>query len=145
MIATNEKLREWIRNHTPARVPSLNTPDYFEMNFDNSWMVNYGSKLRKEENFDNMCFESSKPTVEYHEYGSQDSNNVETKVKPSSMHRETVAFTIRVKPGLLEKQQRRQRRHQQSHVNTSEDKVQLNKRKRSLDVEKTWFETLIFK
>ena len=35
------------------------------MNFDNSWMVNYGSKLRKKgENFDNMCFESSKPTVD---------------------------------------------------------------------------------
>ena len=28
----------------------------------------------------------------------------------SSVHRETVAFTMRVKPGLLEKQQRRQRR-----------------------------------
>ena len=38
------------------------------MNFDNSWMVSYGSKLRKkEENFDKMCFESSKPIVEYHD------------------------------------------------------------------------------
>ena len=35
---------------------------------------------------------------------------------------------MRVKPGLLEKQQR-QRRHQQSHVNTSEDKVQFEIRK----------------
>ena len=66
-------------------------------------MVNYGSRLRKkEDNFDNMCFESSKPTVEYHEHGSQDSNNVETKVKPSSVHRETVASTKRHDPGLLE-------------------------------------------
>ena len=65
-------------------------------------MVNYGSKLRKkEENFDNMYFESSKPTVEFHEYGSQDSNIVETKVKPSSMHRETVASTKWENPGLL--------------------------------------------
>ena len=40
-----------------------------------------------------MCFESSKLTVEYHEYGSQDSNNVETQVKPSCVHRETVAST----------------------------------------------------
>ena len=54
----------------------------------------------KEENFDNMFFESSKPTVEYHEYGSQDSNNVETKVKPSSMHLETVVSTQRENPGL---------------------------------------------
>ena len=49
-----------------------------------------------------MCFESSKSTVEYHEHGSQDSNNVETKVKPSSVHRETVASTKRHDPGLLE-------------------------------------------
>ena len=49
-----------------------------------------------------MYFESSKPTVEYHEYGSQDSNNVETKVKPSGTHRETVASTKRENPGLLE-------------------------------------------
>ena len=47
----------------------------------------------------------------------------------SSVHRETVAFTLRVKPGLLEKQQRQQ----QSHVNTSEDEVQLQKRKRSFE------------
>ena len=48
------------------------------MNFDKSWIMNYGSSLREqEENFDNLCFESSKPTVEYHEQGSEDSNNVE--------------------------------------------------------------------
>ena len=87
----------------------------------------------KEENFDNLCLESSKPAVENHEYGPQDSNNVETKVKPSSVHRETVAFTMRVEPGLLEKQQRQQRRQQQSHVNTSENKVKLQKRKESFE------------
>ena len=65
--------------------------------------MDHGSSLReKEEHLDDLCYESSQPTVEYHEYGSQDSNNVETKVKPSSMHRETVASTMRVKPGLLE-------------------------------------------
>ena len=37
---------------------------------------------------------------------------------------------MQVKPGLLEKQQRRQ---QQFHVNTSEDKVQLQKRKGSFE------------
>ena len=45
----------------------------------------------------------------------------------SSVHRETVAFTMRVKLG----------RQQQSHVNASEDKVQLQKRKGS--VERTEF------
>ena len=50
------------------------------MNFDFSWTVSYGSKLcKKIDNFDNMYFESSKPTVEYHEYCSQDSNNVESR------------------------------------------------------------------
>ena len=93
--------------HTSAQRSSKLSPstrtDYFQTNFENSWMVNDGPKLRKkEENFDNMCFESSKPTVEYHEYGSQDSNNVETKVKLSRMHRDTVASTKRENPGLLE-------------------------------------------
>ena len=38
------------------------------MNFDKSWIMNYGSSLRdKEENFDNLRCESSQPTVEYHE------------------------------------------------------------------------------
>ena len=58
----------------------------------------------------------------------------------SSVHLETVAFMMRVKPGLLEKQQR-QRRQQQCHVNTSENKVQLQKRKESF--EKTKIKTTI--
>ena len=38
-----------------------------QMNSEKLWIVNYGSALRKkEEDFDNVCFESSKPTVEYH-------------------------------------------------------------------------------
>ena len=44
---------------------------------------------------------------------------------------------MRVKPGLLEKQQRQHRRQQQSCVNTSENKVKLQKRKESF--EKTEF------
>ena len=41
---------------------------FSEWILNNSWMVSYGSKLRKkEENFAGMCSESSKPTVEYHE------------------------------------------------------------------------------
>ena len=93
------KVQERLQNYRPVQVPSLNTPDYFPMNFANSWMENYGSKLRKkEENFDNMYFESSKPTVEHHEYGSQASNGV----KLSCMHRETVASTKWENPDLLE-------------------------------------------
>ena len=39
-----------------------------------------------------MCVsESFKPAVVNHEQSSQDSNNVKTKVEPSSVHRETVA------------------------------------------------------
>ena len=103
------RLEERIQNYHPVQVPSLNTPDYFRMNFDNSWMVSYGSQLRKkEENFDDVRFESSKPTVEKHEYGSQDSNNVETKGKPSGVHRETVASTKRENPRPPRKQQRQQ-------------------------------------
>ena len=68
-------------------------PDEFWQFVDGELRFN---KLRKkEENFDNMYFESSKHSVECHEYGSQDSNNVETKVIPSSTHRETVASTKR--------------------------------------------------
>ena len=87
------------------------------MNFGKSWIINYGSSLReKEEIFDNLCYESSQPTVEYHKKSSQDSNNIETKIESSRVHRETVASTMRVSPCLLEKQQRQQRRQQQSHV-----------------------------
>ena len=72
-------------------------------------MVNYGSSLReKEENFDNLCCESSQPTVEYHEYGLQDSNKVETKMNLDAG-----------KTRPPRKQQRRQRQQQQqSCVNT---------------------------
>ena len=47
--------------------------------------------------------------------------------KPSSVHRETVAPTMRVNPGLLEKQQWRQRQQQESYVNKSENEVRLHK------------------
>ena len=65
----------------------------------NSDIVNYSSSLRaKEDNLNDVCFESSKPAVVNNGQGSQHSNNVKTKVEPSSMHRETVASTIRVAP-----------------------------------------------
>ena len=100
-----------------------------EIHRHNSDTVNNSSSLRaQEDNLNDVCFESSKPAVVNHGQGSQDSNNVKTKVEPSSMHR---CLHDTGSPGLLEKQQRRQRRQQQSSVNTSENKVHLHKRKRS--------------
>ena len=83
------------------------------MNSDKSWIMNYGSSLRKKKkNFDNVRFESSKPTW-----------NSTSKVKPARVLR-TVASAMRVTPGLIEMQKRQQqRRQQQSCVNTSENEV----------------------
>ena len=65
----------------------------------NSDIVKYSSSLRaKECSLNDVCLESSKPAVVNHGQGSQDSNNVKTKVEPSSMHRETVPSSIRVAP-----------------------------------------------
>ena len=48
-----------------------------EIHRHNCNILNYSSSLRtKEENFDNVGFESSKPAVVNHEQGSRDSNNV---------------------------------------------------------------------
>ena len=124
------------------------------LNFDNSWVLDYSSSLRrKEENFDNLCCDSSQFTVEYHEHGWPDSNKLEPKMNLQAYIGKTVAFTMRVKSGLVEQQLRRQ---QQSCVNTPEDKVQLQKRwapskgQNSDDDSciiyvKKKFETLIFK
>ena len=91
-----------------------------EIHRHNSDIVNYSSSLRtKEDNLNDVC---SRPAVVNHGQGSQDSNNVKTKVEPSSMHRETVASHDTGSPGLLKKQQRREQ-----HVNTSENKVHLHK------------------
>ena len=96
-----------------VQVPSLSSPGYpvwilisrgherfvNEIHRHNSDIVNHSSSLRaKEDNLNDVCLESSKLAVVNHRHGSQDSNNVKTKVEPSSMHRETVASTIRVAP-----------------------------------------------
>ena len=66
-----------------------------EIHRHNSNIVNYSPSLRtKEENFDNVGFESSKPAVVNHEQGSQGSSNVETKDESSGALRETVASTM---------------------------------------------------
>ena len=123
-----------------VHVPSLSSPGYSvwiltsrgherfvnDIHRHNSDIVNNGSSWRaKEYNLNDVCLESSKPAVVNHGQGSQDSNNVKTKVEPSSMHRETVASSRKGSPGLLEKQQRWQRRQQQSYVSTSKSKVHL--------------------
>ena len=94
-----------------VQVPSLSLPGYSvwilisrghervvnEIHRHNSDIVNYSSSLRaKEDNFNDVCLEFSKPAVVNHGQGSQVSNNVKAKVEPSSMHRETVGSTIRV-------------------------------------------------
>ena len=100
-----------------VQVPSLFSPGYSvwiftcrghegfvnEIHRHNSDIVNYSSSLRaKEDKLNFVCPESSKPAVVNHgqgsQDGSQDSNNVKTKVEPSSVHRETVVSTIRVAP-----------------------------------------------
>ena len=96
-----------------VQVPSLSSPGYSvwifksrgqerfvnEIHRHNSDIVNYSSSLRtKEENFKNVCSESSKLAVVNNEHGSQDSNNVKTEVESSSVHREIVASTIREAP-----------------------------------------------
>ena len=97
------RLQEKFKNYHPVQVPSLNISErLIWILIIRGWRRTVQKLRKKEENFDNLCFESSKPTVEYHEYGSQDSNNFETKVKPSSMYRETVASTQREILGLLE-------------------------------------------
>ena len=96
-----------------VQVPSLSSPGYSvwilisrghekfvnEIHRHNSDIVNYSSLLRAmEDKLNDVCLETSKPAVVDHGQGSQDSNNVKTKVEPSSMHLETVASTIRVAP-----------------------------------------------
>ena len=96
-----------------VQVPSLTSPGYSvwilirrgherfvnENHRHNSNIENCSSSLRaKEDNLNDVCLESSKPAVVKHGQGSQDSNNVKTKLEPSSMHRETVASSIWVAP-----------------------------------------------
>ena len=59
------KIVRRIQNHHSVQVPALNTPDYFAMYFDDSSMVNYGSKIAQEGR-ELRCYvlRSSKPTVE---------------------------------------------------------------------------------
>ena len=104
--------------------------EYFglsSLNFDKSWIMNYGSSLRGKEETSIICLAnlhslSWNITSKAHKI-EQRWNEDES----SSVYRKT---TIRVKPGLLEKQQR-QRRQQQSYVSTTENKVQPQKRKGS--------------
>ena len=62
--------------------------------------MNYGSSLhKKEESFDNVCV-SNLPSLPWNITSKVHKirKNVETKVKLSSVHRETVASTLREKP-----------------------------------------------
>ena len=77
-----------------------------------------------------MYLESSKPIVEHHEYGAQDSTNAETKVNPSGVHRETVASTKVGKSQPPRRQQLRQRQQQQqSFIDCIQERSPLKERK----------------
>ena len=105
----------------------------FYLNLDKSWIMNYGSLLRKRKRTSIICVRiftayrgiSRVRLTRFEQRWYEDES--------SSVHRETVAFTMRVKPGLFGKQPRQQRRQQQSYVNTFENKVQLQKRKGSFE------------
>ena len=85
--------------------------------------------VRRKTTSNDVCFESSKPAVVNHGQSSQDSNNVKTKVQPSSMQWETVASTIRVAPASS-KSSSGCSGQQQSYVNTTEGKVLLREEER---------------
>ena len=99
-----------------------------EIHRHNSNIVNYSSSLRtKEENFDNVGFESSKPAVVNHEQSSQDSNNVKTKDESSGVLRETVASTMRVNPASSKSSSGGSGGRSNPMSTTSENKVHLHK------------------
>ena len=116
-----------------VQVPSLSSPGYSvwilisgherfvnEIHRHNSDIVNCSSSLRAKE--DNL--ESSKPAVVNHGQGSQDSNNVKTKMNLQACIGKPL-LPRSGSPCLLAKQLRRQRRQQQSYVNTCKSKVHL--------------------
>ena len=94
----------------------------FYLNLYKSWIKNYGSLLRIFTAYRGI---SRVRLTRFEQSWYEDES--------WSVHRETVAFTMRVKPGLFGKQPRQQRRQQQSYVNTFENKVQLQKRKGSFE------------
>ena len=111
-----------------VQVPSLSSPVWMSTSRGHERFANeiHRSSLRaKECKLDDVCLESSKLAMVNHGQGPQDSNNFKTKVEPSNIHRETFCLLDTGSPGLIEWQQRRQRRQQQSYVNTSKSKVHL--------------------
>ena len=148
--------REWIQNHPPVQVPSLNIPESLVWILTNRglWITVHHCVKRKKTSM--ICVANLHSGISrirltrFEQRWNEDES--------LSVQRETVASMMRVKPALLEKQQWQQRRQLQSYVNTSEDKVQLQKRKGSFRVDRirtiiprwqTWkrhfFETFIFK
>ena len=132
-VVINEKLREWIQNHPPVQVPSLNISEHliWILISRGLWIAVHLCAKRKKTSI--ICVGISRIRLARFE---QRWNEDES----SSVHRETVAFTMRVNPSHFEKQQRQQRQ-QQSYVNTSENKVKLKKRKESFEKTKLglWF------
>ena len=80
------------------------------------WWIAVQKLRKKEENFDNMYFESSKHSVGYHEYGSQDSNNVEYEGQTFQHASGNRSLLKAGKSRLPGKQQQRAARQQQQQI-----------------------------
>ena len=65
-------LREWFQIHTPVHLPSLNISKCFKwILISREFWTTVHHCAKTEENFDDLCCESSQPIVEYHKIRTQ--------------------------------------------------------------------------
>ena len=90
------------------------------MSFDKSWIMNLRFIIAWKRKITSMIRVANLHSVPWNitSKAHKDSNNAERKMNLQACIGETVAFTMRVKPGFLMKQQRHQRRQQQSNPHT---------------------------
>ena len=128
-LVINEKFREWTQNHPPVQVPSLNISEclWWILMSRGLWITVHHRAERKKTSIICVANLHSLPwniTSRAHK--------IRTTLKRRWIFKRAsgnCCLYVAGKTGLLEKQQRQQ----QSHVNTSEDEVQLQKRKRSFE------------
>ena len=101
----------------------------FFLNFDKSWIVNYGSSLREKKKTSIICV-ANLHSLPWNT--TSKARKIRTTLKRRRIFKRASGNRCLHDAGKtrpLEKHQRQQRRQQQSHVNTSENKVELQKRK----------------
>ena len=111
-----EKLREWIQNHPPAQASSLNNSERLVRILKKS--VSYGSRFIIARKRRKLRQSVLRILTDYHGLPRVWLTRFRTTLKRTTLKRrwifkgasKNIAFTMRVKPGLLEKQQW-QRRH----------------------------------